>query len=104
MQAVKDDVYSYTVTGNFSKIIFNNGNSGSGNQTSDLSYPGTGKIYDLKTGTWSDYTDAPTPTQTPDPTTAPYPGNGTLVYFKNTANWSAPKCYMWTDNQGNNAQ
>ena len=104
MQAVKDDVYSYTVTGNFSKIIFNNGNSGSGNQTSDLSYPGTGKIYDLKTGTWSDYTDAPTPTQTPDPTSAPDPGNGTLVYFKNTANWSAPKCYMWTDNQGNNAQ
>ena len=27
MQAVSDGVYAYTVTGNFSKIIFNNGNS-----------------------------------------------------------------------------
>ena len=39
MQAVSDGVYAYTVTGNFSKIIFNNGNSGNGNQTSDMSYP-----------------------------------------------------------------
>ncbi|MER2080766.1 MAG: starch-binding protein [Ruminococcus sp.] len=100
MQAVSDGVYAYTVTGNFSKIIFNNGNSGNGNQTSDMSYPGGGKIYDLSAGSWSDYGDAPTPTQ--GQTTPPVPGGEVIVYFKNTANWSAPRCYMWTDNQGNN--
>ena len=75
MQAVSDGVYAYTVTGNFSKIIFNNGNSGNGNQTSDMSYPGGGKIYDLSAGSWSDYGDAPTPTQ--GQTTPPVPGGAT---------------------------
>lgn len=99
MTKVSDDVYSYKLTGDFAKIIFNNGNSGNGNQTSDMTYPGHGKIYDLQSGQWSDYSDAPGP----DPTSAttvtnPNPTEGTngiTVYFKNTENWDTVNCYMW---------
>ena len=54
-------VYSYTLTGDFAKIIFNNGNSGVGtNQTSDMAYSNyNGYICDLtsniSTGSWSVY-------------------------------------------------
>ena len=110
MTKVSDGVYSYKLTGDFANIIFNNGSSGNGNQTGDMTYPGHGKIYDLNAGTWSDYSGAPTtdPTTattptTPSPTTAttPTPGTGGMtLYFKNTANWSKVNCYLWTDGQG----
>ena len=61
-----NSVYSYTLSGDFSKIIFNKGEGGSGNQTTDLGYPGANKIYDLSTGQWSDYGNDPT---TPEPRT-----------------------------------
>ena len=108
MTLVKDDIYSYKVTGSWNKIIFNVGSNA--NQTSDLSYPGkTNQIYDLKNGTWSTYEDAPTETTVSGATTSPVQPttasstNGTTVFYKNTKNWSTPYCYMWTDGAGNNA-
>ena len=46
MTKVEDDVYAYTLSGDFKNVIFNNG---SGNQTTDLTYAGNGQIYDLST-------------------------------------------------------
>ena len=65
MTEVGDGVYSYTLSGDFSKIIFNKGEGGNGNQTTDMDYPGANKIYDLSAGTWGDYGNTPT---NPDPT------------------------------------
>lgn len=112
MTKVTDDVYSYTYSSNFDMVIFNNGSGGNGNQTSDLTYTGNGgngRIYDLSTGSWSDYTDAPTkPTTSTKPTTATQPttgtpGSGVTVYLKNDAGWSNVKCYMWNSNSDKNA-
>ena len=95
-------VYTYKVTGSWNNIVFNNGNSGSGNQTGDLVYTGNGgdgKIYDLKKSTWSDYSQSPSdptdPTTPTTPTTPTNPSEGPTVYLKNTAGWSSPNCYMW---------
>lgn len=58
MTSEGDNVYSYTPSKSFSKVIFNNGNGGSGNQTDDLTYPGANKLYDLSSGVWEDYNPA----------------------------------------------
>ena len=93
-------VYSYTLTGDFAKIIFNNGNSGVGtNQTSDMAYSNyNGYICDLtsniSTGSWSVYGGDVTNPTTPTTPTTPS-GDGTTVFLKNTANWTQPRCYMW---------
>ena len=113
MTQVEGDVYSYTLTGDHKKIIFNNGSGGTGNQTGDMDYAGNGKIYDLASGTWGDYNVNPTtpnPT-TPNPTTpnptTPTPttptGDGITVYCKNEANWSKVYCYMWNSTTDRNA-
>ena len=112
MTEVGDGVYSYTLSGDFSKIIFNKGEGGNGNQTTDMDCPGANKIYDLSAGTWGDYGNThtnpdptnPTPTTptptTPTPTT---PSGDNVVYFKNTDNWSVVKCYMWNSDSDKNA-
>ena len=94
------DEFVYNITGSYEKIIFNNN---AGDQTKDLTYPGNNMVCDASTEGWSSHS-GPAPTQSPTTATTPDPGNGTLVYFKNTANWDSPKCYMWTDGQGNNQQ
>ena len=109
MTKVSNDVYSYTLTGNYGNVIFNTGNGGS--QTADLTYPGANKIFDLNAGTWGDYTgntvvttpttSVPTTPTTSVPTNPTNPGEGTVVYLKNTANWSTVNCYMW--NSGTDA-
>ncbi len=88
MTEVGDGVYSYTLSGDFSKIIFNKGEGGNA-------------------GTWGDYGNTPTnpdPTNptptTPTPTT---PSGDNVVYFKNTDNWSVVKCYMWNSDSDKNA-
>lgn len=109
MTQVEDDVYSYTLTGDFDNIIFNTGNGGS--QTADLSYAGHGKIYDLKAGTWSDYSGAGTlPTQATNPTQATSPtqvtttpvGDAKPIYCQNDAGWSNVYCYMWNSGSDSN--
>lgn len=101
MTQVSGDIYSYQLNGNYSKIIFNKGSGGNGNQTNDMDYPGANKIYDLSASTWSDYSGGDTPTS-PVPTT-PQPDGDYVVYFKNTDNWSSVKCYMWNSDSDNNA-
>ena len=103
MTSLGNNVYSYTLNGTYANVIFNNGSGGSENQTTDLSYPGTSNmIYDLSEKTWSQYGDAPQGT-TAKPNTqtttqaANTPVNGNIVYLKNTAGWSSPKVYMWSN-------
>ena len=115
MTEVGDGVYSYTLTGNYAKIIFNKGEGGNGNQTTDMDYPGANKIYDLSSGSWSDYGQQPvtapatnpTPTNptptNPTPTTTPQPSGDYVVFFRNTVNWNVVKCYMWNSETDNNA-
>ena len=55
MTSVGNNVYKYTFSGSFEKVIFNNGSGGAGNQTDDLSFPGDGQIYD--NGSWSVFGD-----------------------------------------------
>ena len=109
MTLVKDNVYSYKITGSWDKIIFDNGSGGDGNQTSNLSYPGKdGQIYDLKNGTWSDYsdhtqsTDPTTTTSAVQPTTSGSTSGGTTVFYRNVNSWSTPYCYMWNSSSDNN--
>ena len=94
-------VFTYTVTGGFNKIIFNNGNSGVGtNQTSDLSYGNyNGQICDITNindPKWSAYGGG----DVTDPTDPPIPGGEITVYFRNTDKWSNPNCYMWNGDGG----
>lgn len=102
-------LWSYSVTGNWTKIIFNNGSDQK--KTGDLDYPGNGKIYNNSTGEWTTNGDAPintTPVTTavttvPSGGDSPVVGGKNLVYCRNSANWSKVNVYMWTDDAGNNA-
>ena len=108
--ASESGVFSYAVNGDYTNIIFNNGEQ-NGNpgvtQTSDLSFSSSnlGQICDLtkdiSKGSWSAYggnvSDPTTPTT---PTT---PSTGTTVYLKNTKNWGSPYCYMWNSDSDKNA-
>ena len=103
MTLVKDNIYKYTISGDYNMIIFNNG----GDQTKDLSIPGANQLYDFSTGSWSAYTDDNNNTDptTPvvNPTTPVNPSGAKAVYLKNSANWSTVNCYMWRDGAGENA-
>lgn len=56
MTNIGDNVWSYNVTGEWEKIIFN---SNGQPQTGDLNYPGNGKIYNNKTTNWDVYDTSP---------------------------------------------
>lgn len=104
MTNVESNVYSYSVSGEYDKIIFNNGSGGSGNQTADLSYAGNGKLYDLSTGAWETYVvDPSAPTTPTTPSTTVPSGDGITVYLKNSAGWSTANCYMWNSENDKNA-
>lgn len=49
------DVWEYDANGTYQNIIFNNGSGGTGNQTSDMTYPGANNIYDATAGKWEEY-------------------------------------------------
>lgn len=113
MTKVEDDVYAYTVSGDFKNVIFNNG---SGKQTGNLTYAGNGQIYDLSTGKWSAYSGTTLPTQATSatqatsstkPTQATQPstssGNAKPIYCQNDAGWSNVYCYMWNSTTDSNA-
>ena len=97
-------VYAYSITGNYNKIIFNNGNSGGTNQTGDMAYSNyNGYICDLSKGvsspSWSVYSGGGGDTTNPTvPPTDP-PGDF-VIYLKNSAKWSTPTCYMWNGSGG----
>ena len=79
MTLVEGTIYSIELPIDMPNIIFNNGEGGDGNQTTDLTIPGDGYVYD---NGWSKYGVEIT-YQT--------------VYFKNTAGWSKPTAHYWSD-------
>lgn len=82
MDSVGNNVYRVEVPSDAEKIIFDNGNSGTGNQTENITLEGYGKIY--MNGAWSDYVPGQDPT-TPVPTDS---GDKYTIYFTNNAGWS----------------
>lgn len=59
MTSLGDGTWEYNYSGNFDMIIFNNGSGGGDNQTQNISFPGSGKIYDIAAGKWEDYNPSP---------------------------------------------
>lgn len=57
MSDLGDGVWCYEVTGDYAMIIFNGGSDA--NKTADLNYPGSGQIYNNKTGKWDVYDTSP---------------------------------------------
>ena len=100
-----DGLWSYKVTGDWEKLIFNNG---SGTQTADLSYQGSGSCYNNSTGAWTTVDVPEEPTQATEPdsteaTEATQPSadstvstDKNTVYVMNEAGWSKVYAYMWT--------
>ena len=93
-------LWSYTLTGDWNKIIFNGGEGQA--QTGDMDFPGNGGCFNNSTNSWSTV-EVPDNTN-PNPNPNPTPTGGNAVYFKNTANWSKVNVYMWTDGAGENAK
>lgn len=56
MENIGDDVWQYIIPGDYDKIIFNNSGQ---SQTSDMSFPGNGYIYDNSTNKWDIYDVSP---------------------------------------------
>ncbi len=98
----EDNIYKYTVNGDYNMIIFNNGSDSA--KTADLDLGQDGYLFDYSTKTWSKYAEpTPTdPTQEPIPTNPPEPAASGYVYCLNEASWSDVYCYMWKDGVGNN--
>lgn len=107
MTNVSGDIWAYSISGDYSKIIFNSGQGGT--QSDDLDYPGNNQIAtpndsNNKFGvSWKAYTGSDTvptkPTSATSPTTS---GGGSntgvgTVYCQNDANWSTVYCYMWNN-------
>ncbi len=84
------DVYSYTFPASYVNIIFNNGNSGEGNQTGDLVWE-EAKPY-FYGGAWYAKADIPTGG---DPIVPPTPVDSMTVYFVNNLAWEAVNAYVW---------
>ncbi|MBQ7966028.1 MAG: starch-binding protein [Ruminococcus sp.] len=55
MTNIGEDIWQYEFSGDWENIIFNNGS----NQTGDLSFPGSGRIYDNQTNSWDIYDTSP---------------------------------------------
>lgn len=99
MTEKESGIFSYSVSGDFDMIIFNNGEK---TQTGDMSYPGHGKLYNNKAESWTDYSNTdptssgganPNPTQAQTPTQPQ--GSAGMIYCKNSAGWSNVTVYMW---------
>ncbi len=75
MVSVGDGVWSFTSSKAYANCIFDNGNSGTGNQTDNLTAM-DGQIYDYSTKTWSVYSAGPLKVQsyTADPSSGIYTG------------------------------
>ena len=104
MTKVSDNVYSYKLPKSYGNIIFNNGNSGPGNQTNDMVYPGANQIYDLSKDSWSAYNPGGNNPTTPTSATSANPSDTITVYLKNSAGWSSPNCYMWNSDSDKNSE
>ncbi len=91
------NLWSYSVSGDWNMIIFNNGSDAA--KTGDMSYPdASGNCYNNSTSSWSnvgtpDVPVDPNPTTPVDPT--PTPSGGGKVYLKDTQGWGNIHVYMW---------
>lgn len=56
MTDIGEGVWEYNYNASYANIIFNDGG---GTQTSDLSFPGDGKIYNNKSNDWDNYSSSP---------------------------------------------
>lgn len=100
MTLVSGDVYTYTVPAGMTGIVFNGG--GDYAKTGDLSVPSqSGMIYSPSTNSWTTYSGGSDPT-TPATTAPTDPVDGTVVYFKNTNNWSDVRIHYWSNSDGTN--
>ncbi len=103
MENVSGDIWSYTVSGNWNKIVFTDGET----QSAELSYSGDGQIAKPDssdedfTVSWSAYAEAETKAQV-EKKTKLKTGAGGTVYCKNDAGWSEVYAYMWKDGMGKN--
>ena len=102
MTNVKDDIWSYTVNGNWNNIVFTDGET----QSAELSVAGDGQIAKPDsadedfTVSWTAYSEAETKAEA---TTAAATekkaklttGAGGTVYCQNDENWSSVCVYMW---------
>ncbi len=89
------NTWSYSVSGDWNMIIFNNGSDAA--KTGDLNYPGNNQCYNNSTGSWTSgpgpvNPDDPKPT---NPVNPPTPSGGGKVYLKDTQNWGNIHVYMW---------
>ncbi len=100
-----NNLWSYTVTGDWNKIIFNIGSSQ--NQTQNMDYQGHGSCYNNSTQQWTtlEVEENTTPVETPTTpsVTTPTPSDSYVVYCLNSAGWSSVSVYMWNSGSGNNA-
>ncbi len=113
MESIGNNVWRYKVTGSYANIIFNGG--GDSTKTDDMAFPGTGKIYDNKSGSWSNYGGSSDPTTsnpttsnptTSNPTSPPpttNPSGKQIVYCENEAGWGMVNVYMWNSGTDSNA-
>ncbi len=95
MESIGDNVWRYEAPSGYNKIIFSAGKDDGTDQTDDLDYPGTDKIYD---GTsWSNYggdeTEPTTPTTPTQPTSEE---QGNYIYYDNSSSkWTKVYAHMW---------
>lgn len=86
------NTWSYSVSGDWNMIIFNNGSDAA--KTGDLNYPGNNQCYNNSAGTWAPFSGPVDPTPTPT-TPTPTPGGSGSIYLKDTNNWGNIHVYMW---------
>lgn len=91
MESIGDSVYRIELPETAEYIIFNNGG---GDQTSDITLEGFGKIYN--NGSWSSYGGSTQPTTAPA-TTTPAQTDTYTIRFTNNKSWSNVNCYYWAD-------
>lgn len=91
MESIDDSVYRIELPETAEFVIFNNGG---GDQTSDITLEGFGKIYN--NGSWSSYGGSTQPTTAPA-TTAPAPTGTYTIKFTNNKSWGTVNCYYWAD-------
>lgn len=100
MENVSGDIWSYTVSGNWNKIVFTDGET----QSAELSYSGDGQIAKPDsseedfTVSWTAYAEAETKAKA-EKKTKLKTGAGGTVYCQNDADWSSVCVYMWNSDQ-----
>ncbi len=100
MTQVSGNVYSATISSEYTGIIFNDG---AGGKTDNATIAGDGQIF--SNGSWTTYD--PNGNYGGGGNNDPYyppSGSGRTVYFSNVNKWDAVYIYCWNDGGGKNAE